>query len=481
MVTGITRRMLGLWWLCTGVCFAQAPLASSTGQWLLNPGAERSLVVSSGELLGAGQFRVNLATHALYAPGSAAPAWQLREHVTVAWAPHGRIQLQAQVPVVLLQRPAPAPELGVGRPWAGLKVGLLSPDWDDAVWLALEGAVGIPGLEQAELATRTTLPSGVFKVSAGVPSSRGVLGLEASGRAGVGQVEVGGGVTFASQGVHLGGELTVRGEAAVWGALRGFIELLGGVRYRLRPVELSLLGGPGYGTTGFGGRLVFGLAFVNGEEDPTDATRERPADCTEGTAYRLEACPDGDWDHDGLTNGVDHCPREFGPKENDGCPWPDRDDDSVIDPIDNCPTVPGPPENAGCPPGRPQKVLIRAERLEILERVFFEFNKAEIKPESFELLQQVAEVLRAHPELDHVRIEGHTDRVGSADYNRELSAARARAVKSFLVERGEIEGTRLTTRGFGFDRPIASNEDEAGRAENRRVEFVILRQAESDD
>ena len=149
MVTGITRRMLGLWWLCTGVCFAQAPLASSTGQWLLNPGAERSLVVSSGELLGAGQFRVNLATHALYAPGSAAPAWQLREHVTVAWAPHGRIQLQAQVPVVLLQRPAPAPDLGVGRPWAGLKVGLLSPDWDDAVWLALEGAVGIPGLEQA--------------------------------------------------------------------------------------------------------------------------------------------------------------------------------------------------------------------------------------------------------------------------------------------------------------------------------------------
>ncbi|MFZ5444553.1 MAG: OmpA family protein [Myxococcota bacterium] len=463
--------VFALWGLSAA---AQPALASAREQWLLNPGAEHSQVVGTGALLGAGGFRVSLQTH-LFAD---AATLQLREHLLVAVAPLERLQLLAQAPVVLLQRPAPAPEQGVGRPFVGARFGILSPRWDDFAWLSVEAQVGIPGLEQAEPATRTLLPTGVVKLSGGVPSgTRGAFGLELGSRFGAGLVEVGGGLTFAGQGIHLGGELSLQGSVSMLGTPRGFVELLGGVRYRLRPVELSLVGGPGYGLVPgqLSGRVVFGLSFVNpSEPDEPEAPREVRPDCTDGTAYRLEACPDLDWDHDGVPNGADRCPREPGEKENQGCPWPDRDGDGTTDPFDNCPDEPGPPNNAGCPKEQPQKVVIRKDRLEILEVIFFEFDKAIIKPESFGLLEQVAKVLNGHPELVHVRIEGHTDRVGSASYNRELSLARANAVKTFLVERGQVAGERLSTRGFGFDRPIASNDDEAGRAQNRRVEFLIV-------
>lgn len=92
---------------------AAQPLASATSQWLFNPGAEHSHVVGTGKLLGAGQFRVALDTHLLV---ERAETLSLREHVTAAWAPLSRLQVMAQVPVVLLQRPLRAPEQGVGRP-----------------------------------------------------------------------------------------------------------------------------------------------------------------------------------------------------------------------------------------------------------------------------------------------------------------------------------------------------------------------------
>jgi outer membrane protein OmpA-like peptidoglycan-associated protein len=460
---------------------AQPALSSARGQWLLNPGAERSHAVGTGQLLGAGQFRVALATH-LLAEGTGALA--LRQHVAGAWAPLARLQVMAQLPVVLLQRPAPSPELGVGRPWAGARVALCSPEWDDVGWLAVEAQLGIPGLEQAEAASRSLLPSGLVRVSGGLPAGNHAgLGVELGARFGEGLFELEAGATLAAQAIHLGGEFTVRGSLSLLGAPRGFVEVLGGIRYRLRPVELSLLGGPGYGLGGdsLSGRVVFSLAFVNPAEEPPESVRVARADCTEGTPYRLAECPELDWDNDGVKNGVDACPKESGERENDGCPWPDRDGDGTFDPFDNCPDEPGPSRNAGCPAEQPQRVVLKKDRLEILEVIHFEFNKADIRSESFGLLEQVAKVLNAHPEIRHVRIEGHTDRVGSAEYNRELSAARARTVKSFLVELGHVDGTRLSTRGYGFDRPIATNDTEEGRARNRRVEFLILREAEAED
>lgn len=455
---------------------AQPALTSAGGHWLLNPGGERSQVIGTGELLGAMRFRVALQTHL-----AIENSLQLREHVTAAFAPIDRLQLMAQLPFMLLQRPAPSPEQGVGRPWAGLRVGLLSPEWDDPLWLAIEGHVGIPGLEQAEVPTRSLLPTGLAKVSAGFRQGNdAAIGLEAGSRFGAGLVELEGGVSFAAMGLHWGGELTTRGSLSLLNGLRGFVEVLAGIRYRLRPLELSLLGGPGYGLipNGFSGRVLFGVSFVNPAppEDEDVRRRERVADCTDGTPYLIEECPELDRDHDGVLNGVDRCPREPGDPENQGCPWPDRDGDGTADIFDNCPGERGPSNNAGCPPEDVQRVVIKKDRLEILEVIYFEFNRADIKEQSFELLDQIAKVINAHPELAHVRIEGHTDRVGTAEYNRELSLARANTVKLYLVERGNVEGARLSTRGYGFDRPLGNN-----AAENRRVEFLIISMPEAVD
>ncbi len=97
-----------------------------------------------------------------------------------------------------------------------------------------------------------------------------------------------------------------------------------------------------------------------------------------------------------------------------------------------------------------------------------------IKPESFKILNQVADLLRQHAELKKIRVEGHTDNVGGAGYNKDLSQRRARSVVRYLVEKGKIPAQRLESEGYGFERPVASNATATGRAKNRRVEFQIL-------
>jgi fibro-slime domain-containing protein len=105
--------------------------------------------------------------------------------------------------------------------------------------------------------------------------------------------------------------------------------------------------------------------------------------------------------------------------------------------------------------------------------IHFAFDKADITKDSTAVLAQVAKVLRADPSL-RLRIEGHTDATGDAGYNRDLSQRRADAVKSYLVDRFAISAGRLTTQGFGPDRPIATNATSQGRFKNRRVELVRL-------
>lgn len=101
----------------------------------------------------------------------------------------------------------------------------------------------------------------------------------------------------------------------------------------------------------------------------------------------------------------------------------------------------------------------------------FDFNQATIKPESSQVLGQVAEVLKSQPSLK-LSIEGHTDNVGKAAYNLDLSRKRAESVKDYLVSKFQIDAARLPTQGFGDSKPIAKNDTEAGRAQNRRVELV---------
>jgi OmpA-OmpF porin, OOP family len=184
--------------------------------------------------------------------------------------------------------------------------------------------------------------------------------------------------------------------------------------------------------------------------------------------------PQDDFDHDGVPNAKDACPTVPGRPELDGCP--DDDADGIPNPEDRCPQVPGPAENEGCPleEGEPL-VEIEAERLSLRDSIHFDTDRDTIKAESFPVLDQVARILAAHPELKRIRVEGHTDNVGPAAYNKGLSARRATSVVRYLIGKG-LAADRLVPEGFGLERPIATNETALGRAKNRRVEFTILGQ-----
>ncbi len=109
-----------------------------------------------------------------------------------------------------------------------------------------------------------------------------------------------------------------------------------------------------------------------------------------------------------------------------------------------------------------------------LNNIFFDFSKSELKEESFSELDRLVDLIKASPEME-VEISGHTDNVGSDAQNKLLSETRAKAVKAYFVEKG-IDTKRLKTVGYGRTKPLASNDTEEGRQQNRRVEFTIEKQ-----
>ncbi len=123
-------------------------------------------------------------------------------------------------------------------------------------------------------------------------------------------------------------------------------------------------------------------------------------------------------------------------------------------------------------------MIVTEKEIKITEQVKFKFNSAEILKESDEILGAVKTVLDQHPEITKLRIEGHTDNVGSADYNKQLSGRRAASVTKWLTDHG-IKKERLASQGFGKDEPIDTNDTDAGRANNRRVAFTILEKDEA--
>ena len=187
----------------------------------------------------------------------------------------------------------------------------------------------------------------------------------------------------------------------------------------------------------------------------------------------LKGCPVVDADEDGVLDTVDACPTVKGVPENGGCPVVDTDEDGVPDPVDACRTVKGVKENDGCPAKQVQLVTITRDRIIIKEKVSFASGKAVILPKSFPLLEQVASILKDHPEVERVSIEGHTDSRGTRANNLKLSEARAESVRQWLLKHG-IDAGRITAKGFGPDKPIGSNETDQGRELNRRVEFIIV-------
>ncbi|WP_136254483.1 OmpA family protein [Onishia niordana] len=178
-----------------------------------------------------------------------------------------------------------------------------------------------------------------------------------------------------------------------------------------------------------------------------------------GVATNSEGCP-LDSDGDGVYDFRDQCPGTPAGVQVDrkGCPL-DSDADGVPDFKDQCP---------GTPAGAEVNSLGCVDDL-VLEDVNFEFDSAKLTMGAESILADVAEKLAANPEA-RVRLEGHTDSVGSDSYNKELSQERANSVKAFLASEG-IDTSRMNAIGYGEEQPIATNDTEAGRAENRRVEL----------
>lgn len=136
---------------------------------------------------------------------------------------------------------------------------------------------------------------------------------------------------------------------------------------------------------------------------------------------------------------------------------------------------------AGTPPPAvvaarpPPRVEVRDNKIEIHDKIQFDYDKATIRPESFSLMNEIASVIHKNSQIKKIRIEGNASAEGSAQHNQKLSEDRARSVLKYLTEHGIAAG-ELVSIGYGVDRPIADNATEAGREQNRRVEFVILEQ-----
>jgi len=242
---------------------------------------------------------------------------------------------------------------------------------------------------------------------------------------------------------------------------------------------------------------VFGLKEFQGCPDSDgDGIADKDDRCPQQAGpASLKGCPDKDGD--GIADLDDRCPDVAGPAATFGCPdrdndgvadkddrcpdvpgrvpfagCPDTDGDSIMDLDDKCPTEAGPRSNNGCPvpPPAPQptqeQIVTRA-----FENLLFATDSDKIAESSYPSLNDLAAYLVSHPELT-MAIEGHTDSKGTRAYNLKLSDKRAVSVKNYLVSKG-VQASKLTAKGYGPDRPVASNDTVEGRQKNRRVEFTI--------
>jgi OOP family OmpA-OmpF porin len=203
-----------------------------------------------------------------------------------------------------------------------------------------------------------------------------------------------------------------------------------------------------------------------------------------------DGCPDLDNDNDGIPDLMDQCPNEAedfdGFEDEDGCPDLDNDGDGILDQDDMCPDEAEVfndfEDEDGCPDELPveEEVMVeeqeQVEELEVmqkivLEGVHFALNSVKLTDASKAILDDVSMTLQKYPDVE-VWIYGHTCDLGTREYNLRLSKGRAEAVYHYLVNKG-IDAKRMSTKGFGFDQPIAPNDSEENRSKNRRVEFVI--------
>ncbi len=214
---------------------------------------------------------------------------------------------------------------------------------------------------------------------------------------------------------------------------------------------------------------VAGIPAFNGCPDTDgDGIQDSEDDCPQLTGIAaFNGCPDSDGD--GIQDSEDECPNEAGTEAFNGCP--DTDGDGISDLDDKCPNVAGLIENEGCPDTTEDEI----KRLQEIGRtIFFKINRSDINAKNDLILQEVFMILTKNPNY-LIEISGHTDSVGSTEYNQGLSERRANSVAQFLIDKG-LDASRITSRkGYGEEIPVESNDTAKGRSANRRgrVEFKL--------
>ncbi len=134
---------------------------------------------------------------------------------------------------------------------------------------------------------------------------------------------------------------------------------------------------------------------------------------------------------------------------------------------EDCPECP--------PPAPPPDPRIQGGKIVLWGKIFYDTDKATIKPISYPVLDDVVDVMQKNPHLRLVEVQGHCDARASDAYNMKLSQARAESARSYLISKG-VDASRLTAKGYGESQPIADNTTKEGMSQNRRTEFVIIQQ-----
>lgn len=318
----------------------------------------------------------------------------------------------------------------------------------------------------------TYLPTGSPSAYTGDGSVRAIPRILVAGKAGMFEYAGRLGVHIRGSGNFAGSD---RGPEAILGAAAG-----------VRPIRRLLVGPEIFGATTLGSdegsfrtRNTPLEALMGGHYDITDELHAGlgiGAGVTRGYGspqFRgvltfewtpsVEHRAPRDQDGDGVPDKYDACVDVPGPVEMDGCPY-----------VHEVASAPPPPPIVEEPPPRDQEsvAVVRGGQIRLREPIRFHFDSVELDPAGIPILEAVRRVLLEH-DIHRVRIEGHTDAIGSAEYNVRLSEARARAVRDWLVMHG-IDESRLVVAGVGPHRPITDNETDAGRRTNRRVEFHIV-------
>lgn len=261
------------------------------------------------------------------------------------------------------------------------------------------------------------------------------------------------------------------------------LNLGGGVRYLLNEsasirADLRGIYGDGEDDSYIDALFTLGVSFAFGgsskpapapapvaetEPEPAPAPKEEPA---------APAAP-ADRDNDGVVDTADQCPNTASEAKVDaaGCPL-DSDKDGVADYVDQCPNSAegARVDSKGC-----KLKKVRVEEIKL--NVKFPTNSSIVPKASLGEIENVAKFMKSHADLV-VDIEGHTDSLGKASYNKSLSQRRADSVANVLVQTFGIEAGRVNATGYGEEKPIASNETKDGRAQNRRVVAVLQKEVE---